>query len=150
MALIRRRPTRDIIRMNDLMESFFNEPMRSVWPTGTLGTAFTEDIPLDILEQDNALIVKASVPGIKPEDLHVEVEAERLRIWGESREDKERKDEDYYLREHRYGRVERVTTLPYTVDSDKAKADVEGGMLTLRLPKAPGAKHKEIKVQAKP
>lgn len=148
MALIRRRTPRDMVRMSDLMESFFNEPMRSAWPKDVLRASF-EDIPLDILEQDDALIVKASVPGIKPDDLHVEVEADRLRIWGESREDKERKDEDYYLREHRYGRVERIVTLPYAVNSDEAKADVDGGMLTLTLPKAPDAKHKEIKVQAK-
>ena len=71
---------------------------------------------------------------------------DRLHIWGEAKEDKERKDEAYYLREHRYGRVERMVTLPYSVNSDKAKAEFKDGVLSLTLPKSAETPRREIKI----
>ncbi|UCH24563.1 MAG: Hsp20/alpha crystallin family protein [Trueperaceae bacterium] len=106
-------------------------------------------IPLDVYEEGDTLKVKASIPGIKPEDLHVEVSDDQLHIWGEAKEEKERREETYYLHEHRYGRVERCATLPYAVLSDKAKAEFENGTLTLTLPKAAEVRGKEIRVEVK-
>jgi HSP20 family protein len=135
----------EFLGMRDALDRFFDESMfRPSW-----WGMETRAIPLDVIEEDKNIIVKASIPGIKPSDLHVEVDEDSLRIWGEMKEETERKDEAYYLREHRYGRLERSTLLPYAVSAEKAKAEFENGMLTLTLPKASEARRKEIKVQAK-
>jgi HSP20 family protein len=146
MTLLRRSPTRDIVNLRDNLDRFFDErfftPILSpLWETDTMGA-----IPLDIIEEGNDIRVKASVPGIKPQDLHVEVVDDQLHIWGEVKQDKEREDKDYYMREHRYGRIERMVTLPYPVNSDKAKAEFKDGMLTLTLPKTAEVMRKEIKI----
>lgn len=147
MTLLRRSPTREMVNLRDTLDRFFDErfftPMgSSLWEMDSANGA----IPLDIVEEGNDIRVKASMPGVKPQDLHVEVMDDRLHIWGESREDKERKEEDYHLREHHYGRVERMVTLPYSVNSDKAKAEFKDGMLSLTLPKSAETPRKEIKI----
>jgi HSP20 family protein len=143
MTLLRRSPTREMVTLRDSLDRFFDE--RFFTPMfGAEG--MNETIPLDIIEEGNDLKVKASVPGVKPQDLHVEVVDDRLHIWGETKEDKERKEENYHLREHSYGRLERMVTLPYPVNSDKAKAEFKDGMLNLTLPKSAETPRKEIKI----
>jgi HSP20 family protein len=144
MTLLRRSPTRDIVNIRDTLDRFFDE--RFFMPTFAEDIFENKDIPLDILTEGNDIKVKASLPGMKSQDVHVEVMDDRLHIWGETKEDKEHKDNDYYLREHRYGRVECVVTLPYTVNSDKAKAEFKEGVLNLTLPKSSDTPRKEIKI----
>lgn len=143
-----RRWTRDLTPMRRLMNRFFDEdlPRFEGWP---LTAITTPDIPLDILDRDDELVVKASLPGLKPADLHVEVDDDSLRIWGEVKEEHQQEEGNYYLREHRYGRIERMTSLPVPVEADQAKAEFEDGMLTLTLPKASEARRKEIQVISK-
>jgi HSP20 family protein len=144
MTLLRRSPTREMVNLRDTLDRFFDE--RFFIPGFSDETFDMKDIPLDILTEGNDIKVKASLPGIKPQDVHVEVMEDKLHIWGEAKEDKEHKENDYYLREHRYGRVERMVTLPYTVNSDKAKAEFKEGVLTLTLPKSSDTPRKEIKI----
>ena len=143
MTLLRRSPTREMVTLRDSLDRFFDErfftPMFGV-------EGMNETIPLDIIEEGNDLKVKASVPGVQPQNLHVEVVDDRLHIWGEAKEEKDRKEENYRLREHRYGRIERMVTLPYPVNSDKAKAEFKDGMLNLTLPKSAETPRKEIKI----
>ena len=143
MTLLRRSPTREMVTLRDSLDRFFDErfftPMIGI-------EGMNETIPLDIIEEGNDLKVKASVPGVQPQNLHVEVVDDRLHIWGEAKEDKDSKEENYRLREHRYGRIERMVTLPYPVNSDKAKAEFKDGMLNLTLPKSADTPRKEIKI----
>jgi HSP20 family protein len=144
MTLLRRSPSREMVTLRDSLDRFFDE--RFFAPMFRDMERVTDTIPLDIIEEGNDLKVKASVPGVQPQNLHVEVIDDQLHIWGEAKEDKERKDEAYYLREHRYGRVERMVTLPYSVNSDKAKAEFKDGVLNLTLPKSTETPRKEIKI----
>ncbi len=149
MALIRRRLPlpHEVSSLHDAIDRLFDENLsRVAWPFEMRGA---REIPLDVFEEGDEIVVKASAPGIKADDLHVEVRDDVLRIWGEVKEDKERQEKDYYMREHRYGRIERSVTLPCPVKTDKAKAVFEDGMLTLNLPKAAEVHGKEIKVQIK-
>ena len=110
-----RRWTRDLTPMRRLMNRFFDEdlPRFEGWP---LTAITTPDIPLDILDRDDELVVKASLPGLKPADLHVEVDDDSLRIWGEVKEEHQQEEGNYYLREHRYGRIERMTSLLVVIE----------------------------------
>lgn len=144
MTLLRRSPTRDMVNLRDTLDRFFDE--RFFMPTLSTEVFEARDIPLDIITEGNDVKVKASLPGIKPQDLHVEVVDDKLHIWGEAKEEKERTETDYYLRERRYGRVERMVTLPYAVNSEKAKAEFKDGVLNLTLPKTAETPRKEIKI----
>jgi len=105
-------------------------------------------VPVDIYRENSNLVVKAPLPGVKPEDIDVTVVGETLTIRGETKEEKEVKEENVIRRERRFGAFSRTVDLPAPVDANKAKATFENGVLTLTLPVAEEAKPKEIKVQA--
>lgn len=148
MPLVRRRPSRELGTFQDLFDTLFeNGPSRrAMMPWSGFGA---ESLPVDVYEEGDDVMVKASVPGIDPEDLHVEAHDDTLRIWGESKSEEERDENDYYVRERRYGRVERNVTLPYAVNAEKAHARFENGVLTLTLPKHEGERRREIKIERK-
>ena len=91
-------------------------------------------------------MVKASLPGVKPEDVQITVHGDTLTIQGESKFEEEKKGERWHLRERRFGSFQRSLSLATPVNSDKAQADFEHGVLTLTLPKAEGAKPRQIKI----
>jgi HSP20 family protein len=93
--------------------------------------------------------VKSAVPGIKAEELDISVTGDTLTIRGEMKAEEEVKEEHYIRCERRYGALYRSVTIPMPVVADKAEAEFENGVLTLRLPKAEEVKPKAIKVQTK-
>jgi HSP20 family protein len=103
--------------------------------------------PLDIYEEGNSLMVKASIPGLRPEEIKVEVRGDLLRIYGESKKEEEKKERNYHLREHRYTRFERSVALPSEVQTDRAEAVFENGVLTLTLPRSEAAKTRAIPIK---
>jgi HSP20 family protein len=104
--------------------------------------------PVDLLETADEVVVKASLPGIKPDDIDISVTGQLLTVKGEARDETEEKAQNYYRRERRHGTFVRQMTLPAEVDSARAAATFEHGVLRLSLPKADTAKPKTIKVQA--
>jgi HSP20 family protein len=106
--------------------------------------------PIDLYETADEVVVKASLPGVKPEDIDISVHGQVLTLKGESKEEHEEKGQNFYRKERRTGTFLRQLTLPTEVDSAKAEAAVEDGVLRLTLPKAEANKPKQIKVQAKP
>jgi HSP20 family protein len=107
-------------------------------------------LALDVSENDDEFAVKASLPGVKPDDIEITYDKDTLTIKGEVKEEKEEKDEDrrYYMRERRYGSFSRSISLPSTIKSDAIDATYEAGVLTLHLPKAEEAKAKRIQVKS--
>jgi HSP20 family protein len=98
---------------------------------------------------DDEVVVKATVPGVKPDDLHITITGDVLTIRGEVKQEEEVKEEAYHIRERRYGTFSRSLPLPVPVLTDKAKAEFENGILTLTLPKAEEVRPKTIEVKAK-
>lgn len=145
MSLIRWDPFREMISLREAIDRLFEESF--VRPRGWLEAERVMSVPLDIYEEGDDLIVKATVPGVKPEDLNVQIQNNILTISGEAKEERERKEASYHLREHRYGRFERSVTLPYSVQVDKAEATFEHGVLRLRLPKAEEVRGRRIEVK---
>jgi HSP20 family protein len=145
MAIQRWEPLREMVSLRDAMNSLLQDSfVRPV--TGMLSDGGTLMIPLDISENENEFIVKASLPGVRPEDVHITAHGDTLTIRGEIKAEEEKKDEHYHLRERRYGQFQRVVTLSTPISADKAQARFENGVLTLILPKADEAKPKEIKL----
>lgn len=104
-------------------------------------------LALDVAEQDDAFIVKASIPGVPADDVEITLTDNVLTIKGEMKDDKEVKETNYHLRERRFGSFMRSVTLPTSVDADKIEAVNENGVLTLTLPKAEAVKPKKIEVK---
>src|SRR5215467_5437835 len=95
---------------------------------------------VDIFETDNELVLKADVPGIDQKDIDIRIENGTLSIKGERKFEKEEKNKGFHRMERSYGSFVRYFTLPDTVDSENVKADYQGGVLTLTLPKKEIAK----------
>ena len=104
---------------------------------------------LDIIASGDDFILSAGVPGLRAEDLSLEVLGDTVTIRGELPAPEFKDGDTSLLHERRYGKFARSVTLPAEVDGTKAEAVIQNGVLTLRLPKAETAKPKIIKVNAK-
>jgi HSP20 family protein len=105
-------------------------------------------LALDVVENDDSYLVKASVPGVKVEDIEVTYNKNLLTIRGEIKEEAEREQGQYHLRERRYGTFTRTISLPSAIKSDAIHADYKDGVLTLQLPKMEEVKPKRIQINA--
>ena len=105
-------------------------------------------IPLDIVQEEDKYVVRASLPGVAPENIEVEVERGVLTIKGrtEAEAEDQRKDGGYMVRERRSGSFIRSLRLPDTVDADQAKPNFDNGVLTITLPKLESKKAKHLTV----
>lgn len=131
----------------------FREPLfPRVWDD------FFEDVDMrsataavDMYETDGDVVVKMPMPGIKADDINISVTGDTLTVRAETK--KEKKEEDkkrkYYMQELREARYARSVTLPSAVDTAKANAKMEDGILNIKLPKTEEAKPKTVKVQTK-
>ena len=126
--------------MDDLFDGFFRGLDRpfagyKAWPA------------IDVAEEDDAITVRAEVPGCKAEDIEISVYGNTLTISGEKKISEEKKGKGYYHVESSYGSFRRELTLPTDVEQDKINAECKDGVLSVTLPKA--AKAKAIKVKVK-
>ena len=144
MVLERWDPFREMMTLRDTMDRLLQQGVMR--PGQLLSSMRPDAIPLDVVERDDAFVVKAALPGVKPEDVEVVVQGERLTIRAQSQAEEERHGDNWLLREQRYGNLQRSVTLPSAVRSDQAEARVENGVLTLRLPKAQEARPHRITV----
>jgi HSP20 family protein len=144
MSLDRWDPFREMMNLRDTMDRLLE---RSIGGTGQLLSNMRPDaIPMDVCERDEAFEVRASIPGVKPEDVEVIVQGERLTIRAESRAQEEKRGDNWLMREHRSGTLQRTITLPSPVSSESTEARIEDGILTLRLPKLAEARPRRIAV----
>ena len=101
---------------------------------------------IDMMENEKEIILHAATPGIKPQDIKLEVEGKMLILSGESREETKNTSKNYHSREIRQGSFYRQVTLPAEVDGDKAQARYEDGILKVTLPKVEQSKRHEIQI----
>jgi HSP20 family protein len=102
--------------------------------------------PVDIYEDEHKLSLKLEVPGIRQQDLDVQIENNTLTVRGERKFEQEEKEENFHRIERRYGSFTRSFTLPATVDTGSVKAAYENGVLRIDLGKRAEAKPRQIKV----
>ena len=142
--LIRFEPMREMITLREAMDRLFNDAFTPSSFAGSL------QIPaVDLYQTDDEVVVKASLPGMKSDDVQISITGDMLTLKGEFKQNDEKKEKAYHLREQRYGAFERTFALPTEVTADKAKAEFENGILTITLPKAEEVKPKMITVKAK-
>lgn len=143
--LIRWEPAREVMTLREAMDHLFDDAV-----TRPLSLRDGWSAPaVDMYQTDNEVVVKASIPGFKAEDVQINVTGEILTLRGEVKHEEEKQDKAWHLREQRWGSFERALALPTDVISDKAKAEFENGILTITLPKAEEVRPKTITVKAK-
>jgi len=103
-------------------------------------------IALDAVEEDEKLVVRASLPGVDPDEIKVTIEDGVLTIDGETKVDDEAKVGNYLIRERRAGSFHRSVRLPDSVDVDQAEANYDEGVLTVAFPKAESKRAKQLTV----
>ncbi len=143
--LIRWEPAREMMTLREAMDRLFDDAftrplsLRDGWSAPAI----------DMYQTDDEIVVKAALPGFKPEEVQINVTGEVLTLKGELKHQEEKKDKAWHIREQRWGSFERSVALPTDVVSDKAKAEFENGILTITLPKAEEVKPKVINIKAK-
>jgi HSP20 family protein len=146
MALTRWSPYRDMVNVRDEMNRVFNEffgrgsQEEGAWYAGAWSP------PVDIFETDEALIMKAELPGFSKDDISIELKENTLFMKGERKRQDEVKEGNYHRMERMYGAFQRSFLLPTTVEHDKVKASYKDGILELHLPKVQAAQPKRIAV----
>ena len=133
----------------DLFSNRISRVFGNVWDTPESTRAWIPAVNVE--EAGDELLLTAELPGMREEDVSVDIENNILTIRGEKREAREEGDEGYryHVWERRYGRFHRSFTLPSTVQADAIQAEFEAGILTVRLPKATEAKNRSIEIAAK-
>ena len=142
MTIVRWDPFRDITSLRDEMNRLFS---RTLGETAG-GPAWSPAI--DVIEQADAIVVKAELPGMKPEDIDIEVDDNVLTIKGERRFEEKVEDGRYYRLERSYGQFSRSLGLPQGVRADEISASFENGVLEVRVPKAEEVKPRKITVSS--
>jgi HSP20 family protein len=144
MSIERWEPFREMVSLRDAMNSLLQESF--VRPGTASGAGGLATLPLDVRETETEFVVKGSLPGIKPEDVQITVHGDTVTIRGETKAEEEKKGQTWHLRERRHGTFQRSVSLATPIDSDKAHAKFEHGVLTLTVPKSEKARPKQIKV----
>lgn len=139
--------------MNRLLEESVLLPSRASGTTATetgqlttRGARMLGTPALDIQDQNDAFLVSASLPGVRPEDVHIEARGNQVMLNGQIREEQETEQGNYLLRERRMGQFSRTVTLPSEVNPEAAQATYTNGILTLRLPKSEAGRSHQIPI----
>jgi HSP20 family protein len=143
--LVRWEPFREMISLRQAMDRLFED---SFVRFPHLSGDGVREFPIDVYQTKKDLVVKAALPGVKPEEMDITITDDAVTIKGEHAEEQETKEDDYLYRERYYGAFSRSVAIPVKVKGDKAEATFEEGVLTLTLPKAEEIKPRQIKIKA--
>jgi len=104
-------------------------------------------LAIDVYQNANDVVVKAPIAGVKAEDIEISINDDVVTVKGQRRQEKEVKNDDYYVQECYWGAFSRSVILPVAVNVDKSNAKLKDGILTVTLPKAKSSRSKKLKVR---
>jgi HSP20 family protein len=144
--LTRWQPAREMMTLREAMDHLFDEAFTH--PFSLMNSGWSQPA-VDLYQTDNEVVVKASLPGFKAEEVQINITGDVLTLRGETRQDEDVKEKAYHLREQRWGSFERSIPLPTAVSANKATAEFENGILTITMPKSEEARPKTITIKSK-
>jgi HSP20 family protein len=123
----------------DFSPGFYVQPLH--------GDPLPQQIRLDVKEHDGAFEVQAEIPGVRKEDIHVDIDGNILRLEAEVKQEDRQEDQGRVMRSERYyGSVSRSVQLPAEIDEAGAKARYENGVLALTLPKKAAGPRQRVRI----
>ena len=147
MTIVKWDPFRNVAALQDRINRIFDESFSRTADLDDDISASAWKPTVDIYETDEAIILKAELPGIKKEDVSVEVKDNVLTLKGERAEEKEIKEKNYYRKERAFGTFSRAFNLQHRIQPDKIKARFKDGVLKIEIPKPEEEKPKQITVK---
>jgi len=145
-TLTRWEPVREMMTLREAMDRLFDDAFTRPISMGDVSGTMPA---IDMYQTDDDIVVKAILPGLKKDDVDITVTEDLLTLRGEFGQKDENKDVAYHIREQSFGSFERAIRLPVDVETEKASAVFEDGILTITLPKAEAVKPKTISIKAK-
>ncbi len=148
MSIVRWDPWTTLPSLQERINRIFEEAFPKSSTVKDEAFAIADWRPLvDTYEENGAIVIKAEIPGVKKEDVSIDIKDNVLTLKGERSHEAEIKEENYYRRERSYGKFHRAFTLPDAVDPNRIDASYKDGVLKITIPKAeePTAKKIEIK-----
>ena len=139
-------PIHDVAALQNRLNSIFSEFGRPVAGENESLSSLSFVPPVDVYEDTQKLSLRMEIPGVRLEDIDVQIENNTLTVRGERRFSSEDKEENFHRIERRYGSFARTFNLPQTLETDNVVATCEHGILSIAIPKKPEAKPKQIKV----
>ena len=136
--------TRFRSELERLWERAFGERARELFRPGAWMPS------ADVVDGDRELTVRAELPGLDPDDIQITASGGALTLTGEKKEEREEKGERFMRSERRWGAFRRTFTLPPGADPDRAEAQFDRGVLTIRIPKREAESPKRIQVSRRP
>lgn len=150
-TLVRWDPYREMMSMRRRMDQLFDDTFRSMEGRQSDGNGSngrgSNSLELDVSEREDQYLIRASLPGVDPEDIDISVHDNMLTISGETQSESESDNDQYHIRERRYGHFSRSIGLPNNVNADDIDADSKNGVLTITLPKKEETKPRRISVK---
>lgn len=148
MAIVRWRPMRDMMNVQDEMNRLFDRFFgKELWDEDEQLSQMNWFPVVDIKENKDEFAVFAELPGMKKEDVHITFSDGKLVIEGERKKEQEEKEANYHRVERSYGKFCRTFQLPSGIQANKIAADFKDGILKIKLPKSEEVKPKEIEVK---
>ena len=147
--LTRWEPAREMMTLREAMDRLFDDAFTRPFSLSREGGSNWSSPAIDMYQTDDEVVMKAALPGIKPEEVQINVTGDVLTIRGETKNEEEKQDKSWQIREHRWGAFERSVRLPTNVIADQAKAEFDNGILTISLPKSEEVKPRTIRVRTK-
>jgi HSP20 family protein len=141
-------PLGEMVSLRSAMDRLFEDSFVSPVGWRTLGSGEAITPPLDVHETADDIVVTASLPGMKAEDVEITMTGQSLTLRGEFRADEKVERDQYLYRERRFGTFHRSLQLPVRVQGENAQATFTDGVLTLRIPKAEEVKPRQIRINA--
>lgn len=143
MSMARWDPFRDLEALRENVNRLFQESMT---PRRDISMAQAWTPAVDVVEDEEKIIVKAELPGLKREDIDIELTGDTLTIKGERKFENEERKENYVRVERSYGEFRRVFTIGVPVKAGEVKANYKDGILEVQIPKAEEIKPKKVEV----
>ena len=148
MAIIRWSPVRELEEMRRNLDKLFGEYGEPVVRQHTISKGAPASLipSMDIFEREGEIVIRADLPGIDKDQIDLSITKDTLTLKAEAKKEEEIRSENYYMQERSYGTYIRTVQLPQDIDSAKAKASFNNGVLEMIFPKKEEARTAEIKV----
>ncbi|MFB6215453.1 MAG: Hsp20/alpha crystallin family protein [Candidatus Aenigmatarchaeota archaeon] len=142
-------PFEDPFEELEKMQKRMNRLMRDFWERGPEMAGFSRKVPVDLKETNGEILIEADLPGFDKDEISVKAKENRVEISAQKKEERKEKDEDFYRHERRSNKVRRSISLPEEVEAEKSQAEMESGVLKIKLPKKEKKKEEEKKIEVK-